>query len=79
MRMRPPSRGVASVAAMQSALPSYGQAWAMGFALAAKSIGPQLIASKNRGAFPFLAAFFLIYGIGVSLLVGVGAVVPFHR
>jgi len=66
------------VAAMQSALPAYGTAWALGFSLAAKSVGPQLIASGVKRAFPGFAAIVVAYGLAVGLLSGVAGVVPFH-
>ena len=65
------------VAAMQSALPAYGNAWCLGLALAIKAQGPQFIASGARKMFPLFAGFVTIFGLGIALLVGVLSVMPF--
>jgi len=74
------SRGLGTsyqIAAMQSAMPSYGMGWVMGFGLAIKAVGPKMIAQGNAKGFAFFVAFILVYVVALIGVVGVGAIAPF--
>ena len=65
------------VAALQSAMPEYGQAWTAGLALAIKLAGPQLIGMGEARNFVVFAAGAVSFAAACSLVTGVAAVVPF--
>ena len=65
------------VAAMQSAMPEFGQAWTVGLALAVKLTGPQMIGAGEPRLFVRFAVGVLAFAAACSLISGVAAVVPF--
>jgi hypothetical protein len=65
------------VAAMQSAMPEFGQAWTVGLALAIKLSGPQMIGGGEQRLFVQFVVGVLAFSLACSLTTGVAAVVPF--
>ena len=65
------------VAAMQSMMPAFGQAWTLGISLAAKVSGPQFIAHGMPQAFVAMSALLCLYTFLLGIVVAVWGILPY--